>query len=218
MKREKDNTQGVRFEVVFEGRKQIPPEQKKLIEELRELYQILFDARYSYEGWWICIAGEWRKKNWLLYLCYPDFFQYSAYSYLANMIVSLFKLYDSDSLNIPNVVNRAAQMNLISKEYIKEIRAEKKNAMAIWKKICVLRNNLIAHRSNRMTRNEIYKLAQVTPNQMKELTERSLRILNLVNQSLGQKAKSFDGLLTEDMEKIITLLKRHTRIKNPPPQ
>ncbi|MDP8263852.1 MAG: hypothetical protein P9M12_00030 [Candidatus Aceula lacicola] len=213
---ENDDKKMTKISIVFEGREKVSSEKKKFIADMKELYQILFDARCSYEAWWICVAGEHRKKYWLLYFCYRDFFHYSAYSYLANMIVSLYKLYDStqeNSLSILNFINIGARSNLISRDSLKELRESKKEALKIWKKIKVIRNSLIAHQCNRMTRSGIYKLAKITPNQMKELTNLSLLILNKISVSLGQKKRFFDGLITEDMIKILTLLKRHTLIK-----
>lgn len=171
--------------------------------------EILFPARSHYEIWWIYINRDDRSEFSSVLVKHKDFFELLGYANLAAMIVALFKLYDKQqkSLSIPNLIERASRQRILNSEDISALSTQVSEARPLWEKIVVLRSNLIAHQNRFLTREEIYAIAQITPDQIKDLTERSLSLLNDLTKRIGAETRSFTGSVTKGAYDLLMELK-----------
>lgn len=142
---------------------------------LEELFDIIKDAHEAYEIWWLLVSLEGRKQYAKVMFNYRYFFECIARSTLTLIIISLYKLYDKeDKLSLTTML-KGLELDLSSNKKLSNRISE---AKILWKKICILRHNLLAHRSIKLTRQEIYKKADLKPNQIKRLIRVSEIILN----------------------------------------
>jgi len=184
------------------------PEKETLANDLKELFSIIEDAHYSYEIWWILINRDGRKKYFRAMLHYKEFFEPVARSTLTSMAVALFKLYEykNNRLSFNKVLKEVQELKLIDNKLNKKLKRKIKEANAIWKKICILRHNLLAHRHYKLTKTEIYKIAEITPNQIKRLIELSLKIFNTLWTRSNNKPKKIEPVASRDTHRVLETL------------
>lgn len=181
-----------------------------IIRDFKELKGILFDARGCYKLWWAYLQMINDPDRFPTVLKFKDFFQTSAYAYNCNLIISLHKLYDGgrDVLNIQAFLNELINRKILDAMDQANMKPLLDEVKIIWKKVVILRSNLFAHRKNTLSRNEIYKIAQITPNQLRDLTDKSLKILNLAAEKLYETNEQFRDLEESDMQNLLAVLKR----------
>ncbi len=76
-------------------------------------------------------------------------------------------------------------------------------------KAAILRNNLFAHRSAAISYSKAYKTADVTPNEMRDLTDIALKIVNCLRMARGVKDRVFNTLPLTDAEAMLKALAQH---------
>ncbi len=181
---------------------------ENFIKNLDELFQIIFDARANYEIWWIYISKEGRKEYFKIFLHYKEFFETSGYAYISMVAVSLYKLFETrdDTVNFKNIMNDALRLNIVDDADIQKLTPTIEKAKTIWIKINQLRSYLFAHRAKELTVEEIYKNANITPDEIKELTDLSLEILNYIALKAGQKERKFEGFTLRDTHRLFKTL------------
>lgn len=175
--------------------------------DLKDILLIVEDAHYSYEIWWILVSRDGRKRFFKQMLHYKEFFQATAYAHIALVIINLYKLFETrkDTLNFNKLIRETEKRGLFDP---KQINNELKEARRLWKKIGILRNRLFAHKNYLLTKEAIYKEAEINPNQIKKLIDLSLKIFNSLWISLGESPKKIDDFSTRDTNKILEDLSR----------
>jgi len=56
---------------------------------------------------------------------------------------------------------------------------------SIAKKVAKLRHNIFAHRSGKLTKEDVFALAKITPNDMRLLAERAMSVSRVFHAELG---------------------------------
>jgi len=185
------------------------PGKEKLKGDLNELFLIIQDAQYAYEIWWILIGKEGRKEYHRTYLHFKEFFEPVARANLTAMVIALFKLYEekTNRLSFPKLLKTAKGLKLVDSSINKKLKRKISESKKIWKKICILRHNFLAHRNYSLTKKEIYKLAKITPNQMKRMIDLSLKIFNTLWMKVEKYPRRIDDFTSRDILKILKILK-----------
>jgi hypothetical protein len=75
-------------------------------------------------------------------------------------------------------------------------------------KVTILRNNLFAHRSAAVSYADAFKKADVTPNELRDLTEIALKVVNRLLIARGLSDQVFAELPLEDARKMLKALAR----------
>jgi AbiU2 len=186
------------------------PEKEKLKKDLAELFSIIQDANSAHEIWWTLINKDDRKKYLETYLYFKEFFEPVAKANLVAMSISLFKLYDGtgNSLGFPKLLKSAEKLKLVNTSANKKLKRKISESTRIWKKICILRHNLLAHRNYSLTRTEIYRLANITPNQIKRLIDLSLKIFNTLWMKIETQPMKIDDITSKHTLEILEALKK----------
>ena len=99
---------------------------------------------------------------------------------MSALVVTLHSLFERSNrtVNLPAI---SAQLNDIARE-------ELEKCSPISKKIAKLRHNIFAHRSGRLTKEDEFKLAAITPNDMRWLAGRAMAICRTFHRELGLEA------------------------------
>ena len=81
-------------------------------------------------------------------------------------------------------------------------------AEPIARKVAVLRNKAFAHRDAHITYADVFKMAAVAPDQLRELTELALRIVNRMLSARGLSEFFFNQLPVQHATSMLGILKR----------
>ena len=187
------------------------PEKEKFKNDLDELFLIIQDAHYAYEIWWILIGKEWRRQYFKVFLNFKEFFEPIARANLTAMVIALFKLYEgkNSTLNFTKILNKAEQLGSLNIATNNKLKRKLSEVKKIWKKICILRHNFLAHRNYFMTKEEIYKLAKITPDQIKRMIDLSIKIFNTFWMKIEKYPRRIDKFTSRDTLRILKALKAY---------
>jgi hypothetical protein len=79
---------------------------------------------------------------------------------------------------------------------------------AIADKVAILRHKAFAHRSAHISYDDVFKMAAVRPDQLRDLTEMALKIANHLLLARGLRDQHFTGLPREAAEAMMKTLVR----------
>lgn len=183
---------------------------KELIEQyINELQNALTIAGLNYDIWWLYKEKENRKRFVDTLNSYPLFFQTSLHAHFLATIIALYRLYEtrSDTINMHQLINLLKKEGTIPIEEIQLFESEIQEIKPLWVKVTIIRNNLFGHKSNALDNEDIWKLASVTPNEIKNLIDNSKRILNEMTNLWNKSSHAFNLSATEDTLQLLEDLK-----------
>jgi hypothetical protein len=157
----------------------------KIKQHVRELRDALILTGHNYDIWWLLKDKETRKKLVApLTIYYPNFFETSLHAHFVAMVVGCYRVFEPrrDTINISNLMHLIENEGLVARNDILRVEAEIKELKQVWRKIYILRNEMFAHRSKVSPKNEIWKKADLRPNNLKWFIENSKQLLNTINQ------------------------------------
>jgi AbiU2 len=177
---------------------------------IQELQHAITVSKLNYEIWWVYKEKESRKRYTDTLNTYPAFFKISLHAHFVAMVISLYRLYETrkDTINLPQLMKLIKDAGLISQHELKSIETDINKIKPLWEKVSVLRNNLFGHRSKSLEFSDVWKQAQVTSNQFKQLIDESKVILNKVTALQNRSTHLFNLSSTKDILKLLEDLKR----------
>jgi hypothetical protein len=111
------------------------------------------------------------------------------------------------TINLQGLAKEAKEANLIPAQTTAEIDALLEEAAPLISKVTKLRNNLFAHRSASLPYNAAFKKANVTADQLRDLTEIALKIANRLLLARGLRDHMFNYMPREEAEAILEALR-----------
>ncbi|MFA5096311.1 MAG: hypothetical protein WC478_03110 [Candidatus Omnitrophota bacterium] len=180
----------------------------KLKDDLEKLFLIIRDAHCAYEIWWILVSKDGRREYSHALYNFKDFFEPIMRANSTTMFIALFKLYDerNDTLNLIKLLENAESLGVIDLSKNIKLKRKKSEVKKIWKKICILRNNVLAHRSYLLTVKEVYRLADINPNKIKRMIDLSLKIFNSIWMKIEKDPKQLGEFTYMDTVRILETL------------
>jgi hypothetical protein len=114
---------------------------------------------------------------------FVDFFRFDERAHLNNLIVHLWTLFDQDD----DTISLASLMrdSMLPESEKLELQAVLSSVGRSKRKIAILRNNVVAHRNNSMTYNEVFALAEVSHDEMRTLLDVARAVLNRLRMAAG---------------------------------
>jgi hypothetical protein len=92
---------------------------------------------------------------------------------------------------------------------VKTLRSQYLGLKPFWVKISILRNEGFGHRSLDLATDAVFAKAGVTPNEFKELVERTKTMLNELTGALRDSTHAFNLSATRDTLRMLDDLKEH---------
>jgi hypothetical protein len=122
------------------------------------------------------------------------FFQYDPEAHFVSFVIYIAALFDKrrNTISLPHLVKDARQS--IRNADVVEVDALLAQANPLATKVTILRNEVFAHRSATISYDDAFKEADVTPDQLRDLTELALKIVNRLLRARGCANYSFDRL------------------------
>ena len=143
---------------------------------------------------------------------YGEFFRFNSHAYLVTYVVYMAGVFEArrDTVSFGALISeiKAAGQLVGQEEAVSSLLS---SAKPIAKKVAVLRNNAVAHRTINMSYNDVFKLADVTPGELRDITDIALKIANRLLLSFGLQDQHFTDLPREDAVSMMTALARIKR-------
>jgi hypothetical protein len=179
-----------------------------LHERLDRAGQHVVRARLFFELWSYFEEDTTRAKIIETMQDYSEFFRFTPHAYLVAYVIYIAGMFDKrkDTISITRLASEMKTAGLIKGQQAEEIDALLAEAAPIAKKVTILRHKAFAHRSARIRYDDVFKMAAVTPGQLRELTELALKIVNRLLLAHGLNDQHFAPLPREDAERIMRAL------------
>ena len=168
-------------------------------------------ASLNYDIWWVYKSKEYRSTYVGTMNRYIGFFDTSLHAHFVALLVSLYPLYETrySTFNIPQLLKALAKEPSISVKAIDKATALHAKAKPLWIKVGILRNNAFGHRSDSKTIEQIFKEAEVKPNELKKLIEITKLLLNTITLELDGSVHAFNLEATEVTLRVLKDLKEY---------
>lgn len=180
-------------------------------ERLETAGQLIVRARVFYDIWWFYESAETRPTIIDTMKEYSEFFRFDPHAHFVSFIVHIAALLEkrNDTITLPSLANEMKASGLISTQEAAKADALLGQATPLASKVVILRSNLFAHRSAALSYSEAFKTADVTPNELRDLTDIALKIVNCLLIVRGLKDHVFNTLPLTDAEAILKALGQH---------
>ena len=139
--------------------------------------QLAIRTRIFFDVWWY-YEGPTRKGIVDRLNVYPTFFQFDVHANFVAFVVQLATLFENrpGTINIQSLLNEAKIQGVADKT-VNTLESKLASTKIPSKKVVILRSNLFAHRSSKLTYSEIFKLANINRDQIDRLIQISFEIL-----------------------------------------
>lgn len=174
-----------------------------------EIRNTINHACWNYEIWWV-YEGKGREQYLDVMNQYLMFFRESIHAHFVALIIALYRLFEprKDTCNFPELIKLFEREKIIDTKTRKYIEPDYQKAQCLWKKVAILRNNIYAHRKNKMSYKEIYAKAKITPNQIRDLIALSKKIINTLTMLWNNNTYAFYLSATGNTKQLLTDLKK----------
>ena len=177
------------------------------IDELRHTVSV---ASLNYDVWWALKNEANRTQYTETMNRYANFFTTGINAHFVALLIPLYRLYENkaDTYNIPKLLDYLKHNGHLSPTIINELDRLKAVSAPLWEKIKILRNRAFGHRSRAHTTSELFKEANVTPDNLKELIAISKKLLNTISDACQNDVHAFNADATKDTEQLLGDLKK----------
>lgn len=162
---------------------------------ITELRHTATTASLNYEIWWIYKSEATRPLYVKTMNRYGLFFQTSLRAHFVALLVELYRLYETrkDSYNIPSLLKALkTEARLPNTTLVSLVDMYNLEAKPLWLKVHQLRNRIFGHRSIAHTVDEVFREAEVTPNELRDLVEATKKLLNTLTRALDKNIHAFN--------------------------
>jgi len=120
---------------------------------------------------------------------FPEFFRFDAHAHDIAMVMHLALLFENrrNTINFSALILEAKEEGVVPAEELGKAKSTLDSVSALRPKVAILRNNLVAHRSDTISYADAYVKAAITPFQFRDLTEAALSIVNTLLIARGRK-------------------------------
>lgn len=129
------------------------------------LRKTVVQAKLNYGIWWIYKSEETRSQYVDVLNRYPLFFQTSLHAHFVALVIALYRLYEtrSDTYDFYQLLRLLDREDNCDKGELAKIKARYQlEALPLWRKICPLRNKVVAHLTIEKEVGEVFSQANIT--------------------------------------------------------
>jgi hypothetical protein len=139
---------------------------------------------------------------------YNEFFRFAPHAYFVAYVIYMAGVFDKrgDTISFGPLVREMKAVGHLDGPDATAVDALLAKAKPVAAKVVILRHKAFAHRDAHISYNDIFKLAAVTPVQLRELTEVALQIANHLLVARGLQDQYFTELPREAAEEMMKVL------------
>ena len=116
---------------------------------------------------------------------YSFFFEASIHAHFVALLVALYRLYETrpETFHIPALLRLLKTHNKFDETTLARLEAMYGSVKPLWVKVSILRNEVFGHRSVKLSIEEAFEKAGLTPNNIGHLIDRTKELLNVVSEA-----------------------------------
>jgi hypothetical protein len=143
---------------------------------------------------------------------YNEFFRFTSHAYLLSHVIHIAAMFDKTrgTICLTGLAKEMKDAGFIQGQEAAKVYALLDEAAPIVEKVTILRHRAFAHRSASMSYDDVFKLAAVRPDQLRDLTEVALKIANRLLLARSLKDECFTTLPREAAEAMMKVLREGT--------
>lgn len=179
-----------------------------LNERLDRIGQHIVRARLFLDLWFYFEGRDSRRKIIETMREYHEFFRFAPHSYFVTYVTYIHGVFEQrrDTINLGSLVREMKAARCLKAQDAATVDALRAQAKPIADKVAILRHKAIAHRSAHIRFDDVYKMAQVKPDQLRDLTDLALKIANHLLLAAGLRDQCFTTLPREAAEAMMKTL------------
>jgi hypothetical protein len=141
---------------------------------------------------------------------YNEFFRFTPHAYLVTYVIYMAGVFDKarGTISFAPLIREVKAQGCLEAHDAATVDALLLAAKPIADKVAILRHKAFAHRSAHISYNDVFNMAAVTPDQLRDLTEIALKIANLLLRARGLQDQHFTKLVREAAEAMMKSLSR----------
>jgi hypothetical protein len=175
---------------------------------LDRVAQHVIRARLFFDLWSYFESAESRPGIIETMQDYNEFFRFTPHAYLVAYVIYIAGVFDDrrDTISLMYLPGETETAGHLKGEDAIEVDALLATAKPIVSKVKILRHKAFAHRDAHISYNQVFQLASVKPDQLRELTEVALKIANRLLVAHGLSEQFFTELPRQAAEDIMKAL------------
>jgi hypothetical protein len=179
-----------------------------LNERLDRIGQHIVRARLFLDLWFYFEERDSRRKIIDTMREYNEFFRFTPHAYLATYVIYMSGVFDKSrgTISLGPLIREVKAEGHLKAQDAASAEALLAQAKPIADKVAILRHKAFAHRSAHISYNDVFKLAAVTPNELRDLTDMALRVANRLLLACGLQDQYFAKLPREAAEAMMKTL------------
>lgn len=179
-----------------------------LNERLERIGQHIVRARLFLDLWFYFEEHESKQKIIDTMCRYNEFFRFTPHAYLTTYVIYISGVFDKrgDTVSFKRLVQDIEKIGSLNPQSTEDVKMLLAEAEPIVKKVGTLRNKAFAHRSAHISYNDVFKIAAVKPNELRNLTDVALKAANRLLSACSLPRQHFTTLPREAAEDIMKAL------------
>jgi hypothetical protein len=185
-----------------------PMQPLPLNQRLDRIGQHIVRARLFLDLWFYFEEQDSRRKIIDTMEEYNEFFRFTPHAYLVAYVIYMAGVFDktTDTISFPHLVPEMKREGQLKDQDAKDVDALLVEAKPVVSKILILRHKALAHRSAHISYDDVFKMAAVRPDQLRDLTDVALKIANRLLIARGLQDQHFTELPREAAEAMMKAL------------
>ena len=181
---------------------------QSLTEQLPDILDELRETQQFFSVWRAFTNPENQDAFEQTMKRYPLFFDSVVRAHLSAVIVALYRIYDRGpgSKSLRQLYEDTTSLNILEQKVIEKTSRLDSEIQAIWKKVCILRSNVFGHRSAKLSPEEAFEKAGLSPNELAEMIQLAQRLFNFISRTLTRSSHAFNLSATRDVSKLMKRL------------
>jgi AbiU2 len=179
-----------------------------LNQRLDRIGQHIVRARHFLDLWFYFEERDSRRKIIETMQEYSEFFCFTPHAYLVAYVIYMAGVFDTsqDTISLLHLVPEMKAAGQLKEQDAAAVDALLDEARPVADKVRILRHKAFAHRSAHISYDDVFKMAAVKPDQLRDLTDMALKIANRLLLARGLPDQHFTGLPREDAEVMMKAL------------
>jgi hypothetical protein len=175
---------------------------------LDRIGQHIVRARLFLDLWFYFEERTSRRKIIETMLEYNEFFRFTPHGYFVAYVIYMAGVFDkrADTVSFAPLVREVKAAGHLKGQDAAVVDALLVDAKPIAEKVIMLRHKAFAHRSAHISYNDVFKMAAVKPNQLRDLTNIALKTINRLLQVRGLQGQDFSDLPREAADAMMKAL------------
>lgn len=175
-----------------------------------DLWRDLVDASLAFEVWREFTDENNRARFEATMQRFPRYFEATIHASLVTVITTCHRLFEDrrDTLNFHQFLRDASSERGFSTGVKNRVAVLNREIKPGWKKVCILRNNVVGHRSRRLAPESAFERAAITPDQLDDLLKRMKSLLSVVARAACAKRLAWNVSAKADITSLMAILAR----------